>query len=258
VRFHILVAAAIAATLSQVDRLPDPLTLAGALLISLPIAITARWIDVVTTGGAIVGLACAVLIYSGAYLGGICVLGVALVVTIAATAAGRLRRRAHVTPQHESERRGARNVLANCLIGSLAAFLSEWSRAWNGELATLMFITAIAAGASDTAASEIGKAFGGPPRSFPTLRRVRPGTPGAVTVLGTLAGIAAAAFIAWPGVVLWLTTWRRVPLIVVSCSIGAFVESTLATALEAKQRIDSDELNLINTATAAVLVAILA
>ena len=47
-------------------------------------------------------------------------------------------------------------------------------------------------------ASEIGKAYGGQPRALPSFRAVPPGTPGAVSIVGTLSGVGAAALIAWP------------------------------------------------------------
>ena len=77
---------------------------------------------------------------------------------------------------------------------ALADLSSEWN--WIAGAGALVMVTAIAAGASDTVASEIGKAWGGQPRSFPTFRAAPPGTPGAVSVVGTIAGIAAAALIA--------------------------------------------------------------
>jgi len=112
-----------------------------------------------------------------------------------------------------------------------------------------MLVTGLAAGASDTVASDVGKAFGGQPRAFPSFHAVAPGTPGAVTIVGTLAGLVAAAVIAWPAVILWLLPADRIPVVVGACTAGAFIESTLASRLETKGVLGNNALNLLNTAT---------
>jgi uncharacterized protein (TIGR00297 family) len=55
---------------------------------------------------------------------------------------------------------------------------------------------ALAASAADTWATEIGTLARGSPRSVRTLRQVAPGTSGGVSVAGTIAMFAGAAFIA--------------------------------------------------------------
>jgi uncharacterized protein (TIGR00297 family) len=225
----------------------------GGALVSLPIALTAWRAGAVTRGGAAAGFGCAVLVYLGAFLAGLAVLGVALILTMAASRIGRDRKSALGIAEERNGRRGAANVLANCGVAAVAGGMAALSSPWSGESGALMLVSAIAAGASDTVASEIGKAYGGQPRAFPTFRAVPPGTPGAVSIFGTIAGIAAAALIAWPAFVLWLLPVDRLPLIVVSCTIGSFVESTLATKFEAVGILDNNALNVVNTATAAAV-----
>ena len=119
-------------------------------------------------------------------------------------------------------------------------------------------VTAVAAGASDTVASEIGRAFGGTPRAFPTGRAVHAGTPGAVSIIGTMAGIAAAFIIAAPAGMLWLITWSGVAHAVVGSTIGAFVESAVATLYGRDSETTNHVLNAVNTATAAIVATSLA
>jgi uncharacterized protein (TIGR00297 family) len=109
------------------------------------------------------------------------------------------------------------------------------------------------AGASDTVASEIGKAFGGVPREFPSFRAVPAGTPGAVSAVGTLAGFTAA-------VVLSLIAGASLPggsaimlPAVAGATGGAFAESALATRFEADGILNNDMLNFLNTAVAAFI-----
>lgn len=144
-------------------------------------------------------------------------------------------------------------MLANCLVGALGGTLTAFCSSWSGEAGSLLLVTGIAAGASDTVASEIGKAFGGQPRAFPSFRRVSPGTPGAVSVVGTAAGLISATLIAWPAISMWLLPDNRLWLVVGACTAGAFVESTLASRFESSGMLDNHTLNFLNTACAAAL-----
>jgi len=63
-----------------------------------------------------------------------------------------------------------------------------------------MGITALATAACDTTGSEIGQLFGRRAFLATTFTRVEPGTEGALSIEGTLAGIVAAALVALAGV----------------------------------------------------------
>jgi uncharacterized protein (TIGR00297 family) len=226
------------------------LDLLTGLLVSVPIAALAALIGRLSPGGAIIGCAFAVVIYASLYLAGLAVLALALALTILSSRAARERPGDH---QPRGERRGFGNIVANCLVGTLGAALELFSYGWGLELAATWFVAGIAAGASDTVASEIGKAWGGAPRAFPTLRRVVAGTPGAVSIAGTIAGIIGAAVITLPAVLLWLIPASFVVPIVVACTMGAFAESALATRFEHDRVLDNNTLNFLNTALAAAV-----
>ena len=66
--------------------------------------------------------------------------------------------------------------------------------------ALLALVAALTAGGSDTVASEIGKAWGRSTFLVTTLNRVPPGTPGAMSLEGTAAGVLAAVALAAVGV----------------------------------------------------------
>ena len=89
--------------------------------------------------------------------------------------------------------RDAVQVLANGLVFALAALGmvahpdARWLALGAGSLA---------ASAADTWATEIGTLYGGDPRSILTGRRLAPGTSGGVSLAGTAASVAGAAFVA--------------------------------------------------------------
>ncbi|MEF8852124.1 MAG: DUF92 domain-containing protein [Haloarculaceae archaeon] len=94
--------------------------------------------------------------------------------------------------------RGSGNVLANSLAGLLAVLCAAASPSLTAlprVLFLFAFAGSIAAATSDTLSSEIGGVFDGP-RLVTTFERVEPGTDGAVTWQGEVAGLAGAGLIA--------------------------------------------------------------
>ena len=124
--------------------------------------------------------------------------------------------------------------------------------------ALVAFVAALAAGASDTVASEIGKAWGTSTFLVTTFGRARPGTPGAMSLEGTAAGIVAAAALAALGVALGLVPASAIVPAVVGATAGALVESALAATLEGPGILNNDMLNFINTAVAAAVAVAIA
>lgn len=225
------------------------LDLAIGVAISLPFGLIASRISPISGAGALAGVACGALVYAAFYLAGFGVLGAALILTIAGSRIAAARG----AGGYQHSRRGVPNIIANCGVGTVAAVAELANLGLRTEVTALWFVSAIAAGASDTVASEIGRAFGGAPRAFPTGRLVEPGTPGAVSAVGTIAALAAAAIISWPALALWLLPWNTIFPVLAGTVAGGFVESFLATTLESRGRIGNHALNAINTAVAAVV-----
>jgi uncharacterized protein (TIGR00297 family) len=117
--------------------------------------------------------------------------------------------------------------------------------------AMVAFAAALTAGSSDTVASEIGKAWGRRTWLLIPPRPAAPGTPGAVSTAGTLAGFGAAMLLGFAAAGLGLIERGDVFAVVVGATIGSFAESALGATLEPRGILDNDSLNLINTAIAA-------
>jgi len=148
-------------------------------------------------------------------------------------------------------RRGAGNAIANTGVAAIAAMLTSLTYAH--DAARIAFVAALAAGGSDTVASEIGKAWGRRTVLVPTLAAVPPGTSGAISAEGTAAGLVAALALAGLASVCGLVSFSSVPLIVIAATIGSFAESALGATLEAPGVVNNDVLNFVNTAIAALV-----
>jgi uncharacterized protein (TIGR00297 family) len=123
-------------------------------------------------------------------------------------------------------------------------------------------LAALAEAAADTVSSELGQVIGGRPRLITTLRPVEPGTDGAVSLAGTLAGAAAATIVAMAGTLAMRGDFAVFWIAGASGVFGLFFDSLLGATLERRGWLNNDAVNLLSTASAAAfalgLMAILA
>jgi uncharacterized protein (TIGR00297 family) len=148
-------------------------------------------------------------------------------------------------------RRGAGNAVANTGVATVAAAMSVLT--YGHEWALVAFAAALAAGGSDTVASEIGKAFGRRAFLITTRERVPAGTPGAMSTVGTIAGLVSASALGSLAAAVEIIAWSAVVPVVAGATAGALLESVLGATLEPPGIVNNDVLNFINTAAAAYL-----
>lgn len=155
--------------------------------------------------------------------------------------------------------RGPENVWGSALIGAICAILTLFVESPYQELLLLAYVASFCTKLSDTAASEIGKAYGKRTFLITTWQPVARGTEGAVSLEGTLAGILAS-------VVMALFSWGlgAIDLLGVGwCAIAAFVatnlESLIGATGQSKWKWLTNELvNILNTFLGAMVAVILA
>ncbi len=226
-----------------------PTALVYAALVNVPIATLGWWAGAVTVPGAAVGGVIGIAVFAGAGPSGWALLFLSFLAATVSTRLGFKRKSVLGIAEARGGRRGPGNAVANTGLAAFAALLAALSPHREGAL--LAMTAALVAGASDTVASEIGKAWGARTYLFPLFTRVRPGTSGAVSLEGTGAGIVAALALAAIALALGLIKGSGLWIVTVAATAGSLVESSLGATLEASGTLDNDMLNFINTAVSA-------
>jgi uncharacterized protein (TIGR00297 family) len=132
--------------------------------------------------------------------------------------------------------RGTRNVLANSLVALVAVLGAAASPEIGVPARVFLFAFAGAVGAAlaDTLSSEVGGLYDRP-RLVTTLEVVDPGTDGAVTWQGELAGLAGAVVVAIIGYGVFPTVGLAGAAVVVAAGVaGMTVDSILGATVEGR------------------------
>jgi len=231
----------------------------GAINAALPWAIGVNaitgWIGyrarTVSRSGAIVGALVGAIIYAGGGAGAWLLLFLVFIAASASSRLGLARKEQLGIAEERGGRRGAGNAIANCGVAAAAAIVAVTTP--YGPAALVALVAALTAGGSDTVASEVGKAWGRSTFLVTTLSRVKPGTPGAMSLEGTTAGLVAAFGLAATGALLGLIPQSATIAVIAGATAGALVESALGATLEGPGILNNDMLNFINTAVAAAV-----
>ncbi len=122
----------------------------------------------------------------------------------------------------------------------------------SSALATIL-VAALAEAAADTVSSEIGQAIGSTPILITNGRRVPPGTDGAITLAGTVAGCLAAAVVVITAIPTLQLNPRLAGIAWIAAVAGLFADSLIGATLERRGFLNNDAVNFASTALAALI-----
>jgi uncharacterized protein (TIGR00297 family) len=220
----------------------------------MPCAIAAWAIGGVSISGAAAGTLVGVLVLACAGWPAWWLLGLTFLVTTIATKLGASRKRAMGIAEPKRGRRGAGGIVANTAVAAIAALLIAADP--TASTPRMMLAAALITAGSDSVASEIGKAWGRTTRVIWTGRRVPPGTDGAVSMTGTMAGVLSSFALSSAAAALTLVDVRAVAIVAFASVIASLLESVVAVTFERRGWLDNDGVNFVATGLGAVLAVI--
>lgn len=203
----------------------------------------------VTGTGAVAGGLIGALIVVGTGLAGWTVLIVTFVVVSLTTRLGHARKAQAGIAEDRGGRRGPGNAIANTGLAAWAALVA--TGAADPALPLLVLVASLVTAGSDTVASEMGKAYGRTTWLLTSFRRVPPGTTGAVSLEGTLAGVMAAVLLALVGAWMALVPMSAVPVIAIAATLASLIEGVIGATFEARGMLTNDAVNFMNSAIGA-------
>lgn len=178
--------------------------------------------------------------------------------TWGATRFGRKRKEALGTAEGKRGRT-ASQVAANLGVAAMAAVPAMWGGTEIGQLGRVTLVAALAAMAeatADTVSSELGQVLGGEPVLITSFRRVAAGSDGAVSLMGTLTGCAAAAVVVGAGMLVLPLSRAGAAIALGAAIAGLFVDSLLGAGPERRGWLNNDAVNALSTLAAAALAAV--
>jgi len=189
------------------------------------VGLAAYQAHVLTRDGALAAFAVGTIVFGIGGWPGAAVLFAFFLTSAALSRAGRARKRSLI----DAGKPGARDawqVLANGGVAAGCMLLAPWA----GAPMAAAFAGAFAAAAADTWATEIGTLSRQAPRSIVTFAPVPTGLSGGVTLLGTAATIAGAAFV---GAIAQACAVGPFLAVAAGGVAGAFADSFLGATLQA-------------------------
>jgi uncharacterized protein (TIGR00297 family) len=160
--------------------------------------------------------------------------------------------------------RGYRNVFGNCLVplvfvvayGAIGNFQLPYFGSVDKTIFIIGYLGSMATATGDTLASEIGSTYRGQPRMITTLKKVKAGTDGAVSVLGEAAalfGSVAVAAVAIPLGVIGSDARVAFLLAVLGGFLGTNIDSILGATFQQKRWLTNEGVNFFATLTGGII-----
>jgi uncharacterized protein (TIGR00297 family) len=250
------------------------LHLAKALALSAAFAFTAWALRAATPAAALVGgMICLILTFwTGSIIrsplhSALAPLLALFALTFLATRAGRKKKSERGLAESRTGRRasqvianlGVAALLSNLVGDRMITWLLESRNHSSGEgsdywILLIIILAVLAEATADTVSSEVGQAFGGKPILLTTFRRVDPGVDGAITLIGTFAGILAAAIVTGAGAWSMHLQAGQFCIALAAATLGLFFDSLLGATVESRGWLGNDLVNLASTAFAAAIV----
>ena len=226
-----------------------------ALVVTIAFTAVARYIRGVSRSGAVAGALVCFLLYTCAGPGAILALLSVFVLAWVTTRFGSSRK-LKLRIAEKQDGRGASQVLAN--LGAAVGCVVLYALLGKNVIFLLAAAASLSEAAADTVSSEVGQASNPKARLVTTWNQVPAGIDGAVSLQGTLAGIAAATIVSLVCVLGGLLPWKWMGISAVGGVAGMIADSYLGASLQRRGMLNNDSVNFLSTLLSAVVAFLIA
>ncbi len=222
-----------------------------SLLPNLGLGVVGLWLGAFDLSGFIAGLMVGWLITYAFGVGGFFTLvGFVALGSIATRIGYRRKADRGIAEPHGGTRRW-QSAMGNLAV---AAALAGFRLGYDWWFLSLAMVASLATAAFDTVASELGKAYGRRTVSLRGFKGCDAGTPGGISVQGSLGGAFASLLVSLTAFGFDLIGPQQIGLIVAASGLAMIFEAYLKARALARS---AQVANLINTATGAVLACLM-
>ncbi len=205
-----------------------------------------------TPAAAVTGAVCSYMIYAGAGLGGVLIMGVFFILGTAATSWHMTGKSKLSIAEGDSGRRNAGQVLANAGIPALLGLMAFLWQDYH-FLFTLMIASAFSSATADTLSSELGNVYGKRFYNILSFKKDIRGSNGVISLEGTAAGVAGSLLIALMYGLTYKANVGYMMIVVFAGTAGNLCDSVLGASLERRRYIGNNAVNFLNTLAAALV-----
>ncbi|MGN6438604.1 MAG: DUF92 domain-containing protein [Agriterribacter sp.] len=221
-----------------------------ALLIIVPGMVLSIWAKKLTSAAAVAGGISAFVIFAATGMTGIALLAAFFIMGVAATTHHWKEKQRYGLTDNEKGARTSGQVLANAGVAVIVSILVLLNRL-GLHTGLLMVAGSFASAAADTVSSEMGNVYGRRFYDILSLKKSTRGINGAISLEGTLAGMAASFLMAFIYYIAGGQETAHIPIIVVAGTIGNIADSVLGTTLENRKLLSNNAVNFLNTGVGA-------
>jgi len=219
-----------------------------AAVINLALALAAVALGTITRSGALAGFVLGVMVYLGWGWKSFLLLLAFFVLGSVATRLGYASKLRRGIAERRGGARSWREAVANLLPGAFFSILVITTHHEKAFLVAL--IAAFGEAAGDTVSSEIGKWRSDRAYLITNFNPVPAGENGAVSLAGSLAGLAAVALVVALGFVLHLCGWGGAGVALGAAIAGNLLDSLLGATVERRELVSNGVVNFAGTAFA--------